>query len=584
MSRTIPFPLYVGFTLALLLGVSCFVTGSQSPPNDEPSTSDTGPPEATPAHVEVTSISGIPLEKDAKFGGVLVVATDANARGFNTWEEDAGISFLVTHPLLNMLVRPRTWGTEEDVQNNAFFEFHPDLAASWAQSGDGLRWTFALRDDVLWSDGVPFTCPDVRWSLHTIRDATKLRQNPWAVHLRPIRDVECLDPHTLVLTTNHPLASLLETIGMPQNVIRPKHVYENDLALMRDQPPTVTMGPFELVEWQRGDIYRFHRNPDYWDQPLPYLRGIELRPMERRAQVTALRAGAIDLGGGQGYAGPDADAIIQDCQVCRIWPRMLGTASFVLSFNHERDPWNVPQVREAVALAIDHQKYVDTLGGGWRALPTGCGLYPTSLWAMPTDRCARIPGYGDLSQTDLDADRELARRILRDAGYVQGQLRATVFSWQTTEADLLGIAEDLREIGLQADTLFLDPETGRDAWSEGSFDIGLRFLTEAGSAPEFTFYRHLYSNARENYGRYSNAEFDSRTDLMSRATNPDLRASRAWDALELALEDQAWVVLGHPVYLPVSHRRVRGFMPAPDYLALFGPQNRYDHVWLTEIR
>ena len=254
MGRTIPSPLHIGFTLALLLGVSCLAADSQGPHDDGTS---------TPTHTIVTSTSGIPLEQHAKLGGVLVVATDDIARGFNTWEEDAGISFLVAHPLLNMLVRPRTWGTEEDIRNNAFFEFHPDLAASWEQSEDGLQWTFALRGDILWSDGVPFTCSDVQWSLDTLRSATELRRNPWGVHLRPIRDVECTDPHTLVVTTEHPFASLLETIGMPQNIIRPKHIYEDDVALMRDQPPVVTMGPFELTEWQRQSVYRLHRNPGY---------------------------------------------------------------------------------------------------------------------------------------------------------------------------------------------------------------------------------------------------------------------------------------------------------------------------------
>ncbi len=105
---------------------------------------------------ENVSVSGIPLDPDAVYGGTLKLAYRSN-NPLNPWEEAAGPAFDVGHLLNNMLIKPRTWGTEDDFRDNAFFELHPDMASSWEQSEDGLAWSFNLRDGIQWSDGVPMT-------------------------------------------------------------------------------------------------------------------------------------------------------------------------------------------------------------------------------------------------------------------------------------------------------------------------------------------------------------------------------------------------------------------------------------------
>src|SRR5690606_35514516 len=42
------------------------------------------------------------------------------------------------------------------------------LAESWDVSQDGLTWTFNLRQDSVWSDGVPVTAHDVAWTFQTM--------------------------------------------------------------------------------------------------------------------------------------------------------------------------------------------------------------------------------------------------------------------------------------------------------------------------------------------------------------------------------------------------------------------------------
>jgi peptide/nickel transport system substrate-binding protein len=53
-----------------------------------------------------------------------------------------------------------------DAKNN----IRPRLAANWAVSSDGLRYTFQLAQGVTFHDGSPFTAADVVWTFDRLRD------------------------------------------------------------------------------------------------------------------------------------------------------------------------------------------------------------------------------------------------------------------------------------------------------------------------------------------------------------------------------------------------------------------------------
>jgi len=528
-----------------------------------------------------TSVSGIPLDPDAKFGGVLYGAASGDGPTFSNWEEAAGIPDDATQPLLNMLIRPRTWGNLEDYQNNAFFELHPDLAESWEQSADGLQWAFKLRDGVFWSDGVPVTSADIKWSYDTIRTSEGLNRSPRAVHFLAVESITTPDDLTVIFNLKWPKPAMLEVIGMPYHVMRPKHIYDGNTELMRTDPPVGTTGPFTLGQWIPGEKYVFERNPNYWDTPLPYLDGVEIAILSNSAQVTAIRGGRLDVGAKQGWNGGRAETLLQECDICTFWPALIASSiSPGIMLNHQRAPWNTPEVREAVALAFDNQKYIDTVPLGYAVLPTGCGFYPTGIWAMPTERCATIPGYD--FDADPEAQKEKARQILADAGYEPGDLKVTIVFWSVIQDNIPPILEDLAAIGIEATADVQETARAYTTWSDGSFDMGVHSFWVAGLDPDVVLYEHFYTGSDRNYNRYSNPEFDSLVDQMSQTLDPELRKQMAWDAMEIALRDQAKIVGAHSTYVPTFNKRVQGLLPALNYLAGYGPQARFDHTWLSD--
>ncbi len=610
----------MGRWATLLIGLAAMLAllaaACAPPPVDEPSNNSAGPDlTATPTGISVQpvagstptaeptaemrdrdmnttmteSVSGKPLDPDAQYGGILETGALGEGPTFSTWEETAGITDDAIQPLSNMLIQPRTWGTIDDYRQNTFFEIHPDLASEWEISTDGLAYTFKLRDNVDWSDGAPVTCQDIKWSYDTIRTGEGLSRSPRAFHFKAVEDIQCPDDLTVVFRLQYPKPAMLEIIGMPYHVIRPAHVYAGtDLRALREKLPLVTSGPFTIAQWNAGELYIFERRDDYWDEPLPYLDGIALTILANSSQIAAIRNGRLHVGAKHGWSRGHADTLLRECgpDVCRFWPKLIA-ASFMPAImpNHDRLPWGSDAVKTAIALAIDNQKYIDTVTPGYAVAPTGCGFYPTSEWAMPRERCAQIPGFADIYENQEEAnaaDKERARKILANAGYGPGDLSVTVTFWSAIQDSAPPIIEDLQAIGINAEPEILETARAYDAWTSGEFDIGVHAFWIRGLDPDITLYDHFYTGVERNYNRYDNPEFNTLVDTMSATLDKEQRKELAWQAMELALNEVGKAVVAHGSYVPTFNANVRGLMPALNYLAGYGPQARYDHTWLAD--
>ena len=494
-----------------------------------------------------------------------------------------------------MLIQARTWGDAEDFGANAFFELHPDLAEGWQVSSDGRAYTFDLRDDIEWSDGTPVTCNDVKWSFDIIRtDPGVVDPSPRMAYFRFVDSIECPDDLTVVFNLSQPQPSLIEIISLPYHIIRPAHVYEGtDFKAFREEPPSVTSGPFTFYDWVPGEFLTLDRNDDYWDEPFPYLDGIRLKYFATSAIPTALRTGQLHVGIRYGYNGSRADTLLQECtEMCQFWDRVIGSSfSPALFINNERGGWMEDRrVHEAFALAIDNQDYITDIRRDWYELPVGCGFHPTSAWAMPRERCGQIPGFADVVPETREeraaasaADKERARALLRQAGYTtRTPLEVTLTVWAPIQDDVPAFLSDLEAIGVEINTDIQQSAPAYGNWWTGNFDFGLHSFWIVGIDPDVMLYEHFYAGGDRNYNRYSSPRFESLFDEMSRTMDFEERRELAWQAMEVALNDQAKIIVAHASYMPVFSADVRGLMPSVNYLAWLGPKNRYDHVWLAE--
>ncbi len=209
-----------------------------------------------------------------RHGGELVLAASSDPKTFNEIVASETTSSLVTGYLFEGL-------TKEDPLT---LKVLPHLAQNWSVSPDGLQWTFYLRKDVLWFDGLPLTADDVVFTFHDLIYNPQIPNSARDIFTIAGQEfkVEKIDDYTVKFTLPKKFAPFLR--GMPQPIL-PKHCLELSVKKGRfnftwgiDTPPhdIVGTGPFYLDQYRPGERLIFKRNPHYWKTTnqgdrLPYL-------------------------------------------------------------------------------------------------------------------------------------------------------------------------------------------------------------------------------------------------------------------------------------------------------------------------
>ena len=99
-----------------------------------------------------------------------------------------------------------------------------DLVKSYQLSDNGKIYTFQLKDDIYWQDGMPLTADDVIYTIKTIQNSdykSPLRANWLDVYAEKLSD------KSFALSINAPYNSFLENCAIK---IIPQHIWKNVLA------------------------------------------------------------------------------------------------------------------------------------------------------------------------------------------------------------------------------------------------------------------------------------------------------------------------------------------------------------------
>ena len=168
----------------------------------------------------------------------------------------------------------------------------PDLAESWTTSADGLEWTFKLRQGVKWQDGEPFTSADV---VFTYDYVIKNQLAAFTSYTTGITRVEAVDDHTVKFTTAKPKANML---GMVVPIV-PEHIWGTISpkaagTSFQNKPPIVGTGPFQVVDFKKGDFVRMAANRQYWRGAPKIDEVIFQYYTNADSMVQDLKSGAID--------------------------------------------------------------------------------------------------------------------------------------------------------------------------------------------------------------------------------------------------------------------------------------------------
>jgi len=286
----------------------------------------------------------------------------------------------------------------------------PDLAENWSWNEEGTRLTFKLREGVKWHDGKPFTSVDVKctWDLLTGRGAERLRLNPRKSWWNNVAEIVADGPAQATLVLKRPQPAILALLASGYTPIYPCHIPPRD---MRQHP--IGTGPFKFVEFKPNETIKLVRNPGYWEPGRPYLDGIEYTIIPNRSTaILAFIAGKFDLTFPYEVTVP----LLKDVRtqapqaVCEL---VSTNASTNLLVNREAPPFDSPDLRRALALALDRKSFIDILAEGQGDIGGAMLPPPTGVWGMPTDFLATVPGYSP----DVAKNRAAAREIMAKLGY-----------------------------------------------------------------------------------------------------------------------------------------------------------------------
>lgn len=138
-----------------------------------------------------------------------------------------------------------------------------DLATKWDVSTDGKTYTFHLRKNVKWHDGVPFSATDVAFTVAAIQNPDS--RSPLASSWQGVK-VETKGDYTVIFTIPTPLASFADstTIGIvPRHIlegVEPSQLREADF----NQNPVGT-GPFTMKSFApAANEISLTANPRYY--------------------------------------------------------------------------------------------------------------------------------------------------------------------------------------------------------------------------------------------------------------------------------------------------------------------------------
>ena len=310
----------------------------------------------------------------------------------------------------------------------------PGVAERWEVSADGLRYTFHLRRNAVWSNGDPVTAEDFLYSWRrTLLPATASEYAYQLYYIRGAKDfsegktkdfatvaVRAPDAYTIEITLENPTPFFLDLCAF--STLLPVHRATVEKYSDWASKPAHFMGngPFLLKEWRPFDRVRLVKNPRYWNAATVAMNSVDVLPAARpHTAFNFYATGIADLMMDKGLAPTPLLGELKKRPDFHAAP-FLG--NYFFRFNTKRKPFNDPRVRKAFCLVVDKPYLVEHI--------TRAGEVPATSFVPPGAGNGYEPPAGPTR--DVDA----ARKLLADAGYPEGRGFPVVYYLYRSDSDL----------------------------------------------------------------------------------------------------------------------------------------------------
>lgn len=428
---------------------------------------------------------------------------------------------------------------------NDSMELEPWLAASY-ELADDLTWKITLKDNIVFSNGKPCDAAAVKSCLEHLVEAHE--------RARGDLNIERIEAEGLNLTikTSVPTPSLRNYLSEPYGCI-----IDMEAGITEDGI-VVGTGPYVPVELVTDDHLNLVKNDNYWNGQVN-IDEITVRTIsDGDTLALALQSGEIDAAYGMAYGSyplfENDNYTFSSTQTSR---------SFYCQMNYTSPVIQEDAVRQAVAMGIDKEGFVNTLLKGYGYV--GTGAFPDNVSFGGST--LRAPAY----------DPEGAKAVLEAAGWVDsdgdgirekgGQKLVIRWLSYSSRQELPLLAESaqatLKAIGIQLE-LNVTADHNSIAKDRSAWDIYVGANVNSGLGDPTNFFStYCLDASTKNRGSYHSDKLEALAVQLNSTFDQKERGQIAIQMQQLLLDDNAFVFCSFLRMSMISKSSVTGLTAHP---------------------
>jgi len=357
--------------------------------------------------------------------------------------------------------------------------------------------------------------------------------------------------------------------------------YDNDLK--RDGKEVPTTGAFKFESYLVGEVWKNERNPDYWNDGLPFLDAVWLFPTSNSATRSAtLLANQVDFA--QTITPAVADRLIDEGEMT---VERFSSYSFGATwFNISRPPFDNVKLRKAMRLAIDPVLIRDAIldflftyegGTGWTFQDQKFDISADEKAAMLINN--REEAVAEAKRLMEEVRAELSPDLLDKldgADYLVRQSNAqyevmaqiSQSSWKT-------------ELGFEVKLRVVPSAQWLEEARDHSFDLAVGATASPFIDPSAYWNIWYRADSSENFGQWSNPEWEALMDQIDVELDQTTRYNLVRQAADILENDPPLIEQFYNRTLAAWGANVKGFTGKKG--ALVHNLARFDTVWFDPV-
>lgn len=441
--------------------------------------------------------------------------------------------------------------------------FEPWLAKDWDISKDGKVYTFYLRDDVKFHDGVQFDANTAKANFDAILD--NIERHSWLELVRLMESVEVLDTYTLQIKMTEPYYPMLTELAVtrPFRFISPNSMIDG--TTKDGVNGYIGTGPYALTESKKDEYAVFTAYEDYYGEQ-PAIKKITMKVIpDNQARVLALQKGEIDLIYGKNMIDAESfETLSQDDQFKSIMSEPI--SSRIILMNTTNEILTDRKVRQAIQHAVNKDDISE-------------GIFNGSEAPAHTLLSESIP-YANVGLTPYDFDTKKSAKLLEEAGWVMdgatklrkkdGKELSLNLYYNSDTASEKTISEYLQsefiKLGIQLNIVGEEEQSYRDRQKAGDFDLVFDISWGTPYDPQSflsAMKLPVYGDYYAQQGLSQKAEIDQNIADALISTDEESRKAH-YSYVLTTLHEEA-------VYIPLSYERNRAVFKKELDNVLFNP-------------